>query len=90
MWSADGRSILWVEGPEKGISSLRSIRPDAQGAAPETAFQWTGQFFGLRFHPNGRTLAFTGRLSYSTSSEVWVVENLREELRALTSAAKQP
>jgi hypothetical protein len=53
-------------------------------------YKWAGQFFGLRFHPNGRQLAFTGRTAYSTSSEVWVMENLREELKVLTAAAKQP
>ena len=89
VWSADGRSILWVEGPEKGISSLRSVRPDVQGAAPETDFQWTGQFFGLRFHPNGRTLAFTGRLYRTrTSSEVWVIENLEAELKTARAVRK--
>jgi len=89
-WAPDGRSILYVQWPQDGVSLLRSVRADGTSAAPETIFQWPGQFFGLRFHPAGRMLAFTGRPNYSTSSEVWVMENLREELKVLTSAAKRP
>ena len=69
---------------------VRSIRVDGAEAAPETVFRWPGQFFGLRFHPNGRLLAFTGRSTYSTSSEVWVIENLREEMKLLASSARRP
>ena len=88
-WAPDGRSILYVqrsdswEKEEDRAYFLRSIRADGGRAEPQTIFRWRGQFFGLRFHPNGRLLAFTGRLNYSTSSEVWVIENLREELRML-------
>jgi hypothetical protein len=63
---------------------------EAGPAEPQTLYRWRGQFFGISFHPNGRQLAFTGRPSYSTSSEVWVIENLREELKLLAPPAKRP
>ncbi|MBE3134275.1 MAG: PD40 domain-containing protein [Acidobacteria bacterium] len=90
VWAPDGRSILYVEGEGNQTYSLRNVRVDGGGAVPATIFQWTGQFFGLRFHPNGRLLAFTGRANPSTNSEVWVIENLREELKILTSPGKRP
>jgi Tol biopolymer transport system component len=90
VWAPDGRSILYVQGPENRTSFLRSVRADGGGPVPETVFQWTVQFFDLRFHPNGRLLAFTGRPNDSTSSEVWVIENLREELKMLASPARRP
>jgi Tol biopolymer transport system component len=93
VWAPDGRSILYVqrsdswEKEEDRAFFLRSVRADGAEAAPETVFRWPGQFFGLRFHPNGRLLAFTGRSTYSTSSEVWVIENLREEMKLLAPPA---
>jgi len=57
---------------------------------PETIFRWPGQFFWLKFHPNGRLFAFTGRPDVSSSSEVWVMENLREEIKLLTTPARRP
>jgi hypothetical protein len=39
--------------------------------------------FILQVHPNGRLVAFTGRNGASTESEVWVIENLKDELKAL-------
>jgi Tol biopolymer transport system component len=94
VWAPDGRSILYVQRSEVWNEDrafyVRSIRVDGAEAAPETVFRWPGQFFGLRFHPNGRLLAFTGRSTYSTSSEVWVIENLREELKMLAPRARRP
>ena len=93
-WAPDGRSIFYVVRSEERTGTLSfelySIRVDGSKASPDLVYKWAGQFFGLRFHPNGRQLAFTGRTAYSTSSEVWVMENLREELKVLTSGAKQP
>ena len=87
VWAPDGRSILYVQmsdsWKEDQTFFLRSVQADGGPAGPQTVFEWTGQFFGLRFHPNGRVLAFTGRPNTSTSSEVWVIENLREELKVL-------
>jgi Tol biopolymer transport system component len=90
-WAPDGRSILYVVRSEQRTGSLSfelySVRVDEAAAPPELIYKWAGQFFGLRFHPNGRQLAFTGRATYSVSSEVWVIENLREELKLLASSA---
>jgi Tol biopolymer transport system component len=87
VWSPDGRSILYVQMSESWKEDqtffLRSVRADGTSADPMTVFSWTGQFFWLSFRPDGRLLAFSGRPSVSTSSEVWVVENLREELKLL-------
>jgi hypothetical protein len=69
---------------------LQRVRIDEGPAAPETIFQWPGQFYGLTVHPNGRMIAFTGRPYVSTSSEVWVMENLREEMKLLATPAKRP
>ena len=87
VWAPDGRSILYVVRSEEWTGNLsfelRSVRVDGTAASPDLIYKWAGVFFGLRFHPNGRLLAFTGRVSYSTNSEVWVIENLREELKVL-------
>jgi Tol biopolymer transport system component len=90
-WALDGRSILYVQGPQESRTSfLRSVRADGGGALPEPIFQWTVALFTPRFHPNGRLLAFTGRPNEGTSSEVWVIENLREELKKLAAPGKRP
>jgi Tol biopolymer transport system component len=94
VWAPDGRSIFYVVRSEEQTGTLsfelHSVRVDGSKSSPDLVYKWTGQFFGLRFHRNGRTLAFTGRLSYSTSSEVWVIENLKEELKTLAPSGKRP
>ncbi len=94
VWAPDGRSILCVVRSEERTGNLsfelRRVRVDGAAASPDLIYKWAGQFFGLSFHPNGRLLGFTGRVSYSTSSEVWVIENLREELRMLAPPGKRP
>ena len=89
VWAPDGRSILFVQMSQSWREDhtflLWSVRADGGPAAPKTIFSWEGQFFGLHFHPDGRTLAFTGRPNVSTSSEVWVIENLKEELKLVAS-----
>ena len=93
-WAPDGRSILYVVRSEQRTGSLsfelHSVRVDGAAASPELIYRWAGQFFGLRFHPNGRELAFSGRTTYSSSSEVWVIENLREEMKLLAPPGKRP
>ena len=87
VWAPDGRSIFYVVRSEERTGTLSfelySIRVDGSKASPDLVYKWAGQFFGLRFHPNGRQLAFTGRPTVSSSSEVWVIENLREEMGML-------
>jgi hypothetical protein len=41
----------------------------------------------MAFHPGGRMFAFTGRVGSSNTSEAWVMENLKEELKKLASQA---
>jgi Tol biopolymer transport system component len=94
VWAPDGRSILYVvrSDEETGHQSfeLRSVRIDGAPAPPDVIYKWAGQFFWLGFHPNGRQLAFTGRTTSSASSEVWVMENLRDELKLLAPPGKLP
>jgi Tol biopolymer transport system component len=94
VWAPDGRSILYVVRSEERTGhlsfELRSIRVDGASASPDLIYKWAGQFFGLTFHPNGRLLAFTGRTTYSSTSEVWVIENLRDELKLLAPPGKRP
>lgn len=91
-WTPDSRSIVYVVRSEQmagGLSfELHRVRVDAAKATPDLIYKWAGQFFGLRFHPNGRQLAFTGRTTFSSTSEVWVMENLREEMRLLAPVGK--
>jgi Tol biopolymer transport system component len=89
VWSPDGHYILYDEQGEQKASSLRRVQAAGAGSQPETVMQFGGQLFGLSFHPDGRLLAFTGRsMDASSTSGVWVMENLREELKTLTSPAK--
>ena len=94
VWAPDGRSIFYVVRSEERTGNLsfelHRVRLDGATASPDLVYKWAGQFFGLRFHPNGRLLAFTGRSTYSSSSEVWVIENLRDELKMLAPVAKRP
>jgi Tol biopolymer transport system component len=94
VWAPDGRSILYVQMSDTWKDDhtflLRSVRIDGGQALPETVFQWPGQFFWVKFHPSGRQVAFAGRPDVSTSSEVWVMENLRDEIKLLTTPGKRP
>ena len=94
VWGPDGRSVLYIQmsdtWKDDHMFFLRSVRTDGGAAVPETIFRWPGQFFWLKFHPNGRLFAFTGRPDVSSSSEVWVMENLREEIKLLTTPGKRP
>ena len=94
VWAPDGRSILYVVRSEEQTGNpsfeLRSVRIDGAPAPPDVIYKWPGQFFWPTFHPNGRQLAFTGRTTSSATSEVWVMENLRDELKLLTPPGKLP
>jgi len=94
VWAPDGRSVFYIQMSDTWKDDhtffLRSVRVDGGPAVPQTVFQWPGQFFGLTFHPSGGQIAFTGRPEVSTTSEVWVMENLREEIRLLATPGKRP
>jgi Tol biopolymer transport system component len=94
VWAPDGRSVFYIQMSETWKDDhtffLRRVRVDGGPAVPETAFQWPGQFFWLKFDPSGRQIAFTGRPDVSTTSEVWVMENLREEIKLLATPDKRP
>jgi Tol biopolymer transport system component len=89
-WSPDGRFIQVVDGPEDGKYYVREIRADGKGTGAETTYQRNQQFFGLTYHPSGRLVAFTARNQPSAASEVWVMENLREEMKLLAAPGKRP
>lgn len=89
-WSPDGRFIQVVDGPEDGKYSVLQVRADGKGTGAVTTYQRNQQFFGLTYHPSGRLVAFTARNQPSAASEVWVMENLREEIRLLTKPGKRP
>ncbi len=84
-WSPDGKSILYiVRGPKAGLGSwvVRRV-PVNGGEVSEQDLDFGGPLFGLQFHPNGRLVALTGRSGASMESEVWVIENIQDELKAL-------
>jgi Tol biopolymer transport system component len=89
-WTRDGRFIEFVDGPLDGKFYLRKIRADVANTEPETTYQLGQQFYGLSYHPDGRLVAFTACNTASANSEVWVMENLREEIKLLTTPAKRP
>jgi hypothetical protein len=39
----------------------------------------------MAFHPGGRTIAFTVRVGSSNTSDAWVMENLKAELKKLAA-----
>jgi Tol biopolymer transport system component len=88
-WSPDGKSIFYiVRGPQPEAGKWHYVArrvPVSGGEVSEQSIDWSGPIVYLQFHPNGRLVAFTGRSGASTESEVWVIENLRDELRALLS-----
>ncbi len=91
VWTPDGKSILYVvKTPKKWTWAIRRVPVAGSEGASETGFEWKGPFFGLAFHPNGRLVAFTGRSGASTESEVWVIENLRDELDLIASRSDRP
>ncbi len=83
-WAPDGRSVLYAARDQKDGYSWNFQRMSvAGGAAPETVYRRNALTYGMAFHPNGRTIAFTGRVGSSNTSDAWVMENLRAELKKL-------
>jgi Tol biopolymer transport system component len=87
-WTPDGKAIFYTvkdKLDERGWSIQRI--PVDGGGASETVFRHDNPTFGMAFHPGGRMFAFTGRVGSSNTSEAWVMENLKEELKKLASQA---
>lgn len=84
-WAPDGQSIFYTVRDKLGElgSSIQRISLEG-GANPETVLRRDAPSFGMAFHPNGRMIAFTGRVGSSNTSEAWVMENLKEELKKLS------
>jgi Tol biopolymer transport system component len=89
-WSPDGKWIYYIVKEEEDWTWGIHRIPAEGGDTSETVYKGKGPFFALRFHLNGRMLAFTGRSGASTESEVWVIEHLKEELAALSSPPSGP
>ncbi len=85
-WTADGRSILYAVKDKQDEYSWGVERVSvAGGAAPETVYRRNGLTYGMAFHPSGRTIAFTGRVGSSNTSDAWVMEGLNAELKKLAA-----
>jgi Tol biopolymer transport system component len=88
-WSPDGKSIFYiVRGLKPGLVNWLVRRVSVEGGEmSEQSINCSGPIFYLQFHPNGKLVALTGRSGASNESEVWVIENLRDELKALLPPA---
>jgi Tol biopolymer transport system component len=76
-WTADGRYLLFVKSREADDSQvsktgLWSIR--AEGGQPEKLLEVPMRVSSLCVHPDGRRIAFEGRVGQQ-KAEVWVMEN---------------
>jgi Tol biopolymer transport system component len=89
-WTPDGRSILYAVKDRQDEYSWGFERISVAGrAAPETTHRRNGLTYGMAFHPSGRTIAFTGRVGSSNTSDAWVMENLKDELKRLAAERDQ-
>lgn len=89
-WTPDGNSIFYTIKDKKEESWSVQRVSVAGGGPAETVYRSNNPSFGMAFHPNGRMFAFTGRVGSSNASEVWVMENLREEIeKAVAGLAKK-
>jgi Tol biopolymer transport system component len=81
-WTPDGKSIFYTvkDKIEEWSWSVHRVSV-AGGEHSETVYRRNNPSFGMAFHPNGRMFAFTGRIGSSNTSEIWVMENLLEELK---------
>ncbi len=85
-WTPDGRSILYAlrDGKDEYDWSVQRVSVAGE-AAPETLYRRNGLTYGMAFHPSGRTIAFTGRVGSSNTSDAWIMENLKDELQRLAA-----
>ena len=83
-WSPDGKSIFYmIRNKDTGLREVYRIPADGGHAIGPTILEYSTYTYGLALHPNGRLLAFCGRNGASSAAEVWVMENLKEELAKL-------
>jgi Tol biopolymer transport system component len=90
-WFPDGKSIFYIVRGQlpkdsEGSNWIVVRVPVDGGVVSEQTIKFSGPIYGLEFNPNGRLVSFTGRSGASTESEVWVIENLKDELKALLPA----
>jgi Tol biopolymer transport system component len=82
VWSADGRFLYYTEGDNERdrIGPIWRIPVDG-GEPQQTTLQMpTRALQGLRFHPDGKRVAFTA--SGGAASEIWVLQNFIPQARA--------
>ena len=82
VWTPDGRHVLFTK-PKQEAGKTEQInelwRVSVEGGEPERSGLAMEQLSFLRFHPDGRRIAFrSGRFS----AEVWVMENFLPTLKA--------
>jgi Tol biopolymer transport system component len=88
-WTPDGKAILYSVKDKLDEQSWSIQRIPVDGGGPsETVFRHDNPTFGMAFHPSGRMIAFTGRVGSSNTSDAWVMENLKDELKKLASEAE--
>jgi Tol biopolymer transport system component len=86
-WALDGLSMFFIiKEEEEWTWGIHRI-PAEGGDTSETVIKLKGPIYGLRFHPNGRMLTYVGRNGASSDCEVWVMENLKDELKKLAAEA---
>lgn len=74
-WTSDGRYILFSE-PDPGKPTWNLWRISIAGGKPEK--MGLENNLGIRpisVRPDGKEIAYASRGTYSTDSEVWVMEN---------------
>lgn len=80
-WEPDGKALVLVK-PGSGNGQTKTAelwRVSAAGGKPEKLGATVPYVFDLRFHPDGRRIAFAGG---EAKAEVWVLENFLPTLTA--------
>ncbi|HWQ03055.1 MAG TPA: hypothetical protein VNL38_01115 [Candidatus Nitrosotenuis sp.] len=82
LWSPDGRFLYYAEGDNEKDKLGPVWRISVEGGEPQatTLPLSTRQLQGMRFHPDGKRVAFTS--SAGTDNEVWVLQNFLPPSRA--------
>jgi Tol biopolymer transport system component len=82
VWSRDGRFLYYAEGDNEKDKTGPIWRISVEGGEPQstTLPLATRQLQGLRFHPDGKRVAFTA--AGGTPTEIWVLQNFLPQARA--------